>query len=234
MAPKIILIGDDTNLLKVLRRNLDGRGYVVTIVKDEAEIYELAHKDTPDLFILLIANSISTSPIINLCKALRDISQAPMIVVSSMYRDEIIIQALDSGADDFISIPFSMEEFLARVRAALRRWNIFQAELKQVCANIQYGELLIKTEARQVYVGSELITLTPKEYEVLLYLAQRKGKVITHRELLRAIWGPEYGDEREYLRVFIYQLRRKIEKDPLHPQYIQTVSGVGYRFGASD
>lgn len=234
MAPHIILIGDEPNLLRVLRRNLDGRGYVVSIAKDELEIFDLSHKDAPDLFILLIANSTSTTQIINLCKSIRVISQAPLIVVSSKYRKEIVIQALDSGADDFISIPFSIDELLARVRAALRLWNIYQSELKQSCANIEYDELKIKTEARQVYVGSEMIPLTPKEYDVLLYLAQRKGRVITHRELLRAIWGPEYGDEREYLRVFIYQLRRKIEKDPLHPRYIQTVSGVGYRFGSSD
>jgi two-component system KDP operon response regulator KdpE len=230
---KILLIGDEPNILRTLRRNLVGRGYEVSVALDDAETYEITPQIKPDLFVLdLDFTSVQVNGL-EICNELRKVSQSPLIVLSSIESDHIKIQALDFGADDFVVMPFSMEEFLARVRSALRRWMAYRGEKQESEQVILRGDLLIQIDSHQLSVHGKPVRLTPKEYEVLLYLAQRNGKVITHRELLRSVWGMEYGDEREYLRVFISQLRHKIEENPLRPVYILTEPGIGYRF-ASD
>lgn len=230
---KILLIGDEPNILRTLRRNLVGRGYEVSIALDDAEADEIGLQVKPDLFVLnLDFNAVGVNGL-DICTHLRKISQSPLIVLSSIETDNIKIQALDLGADDFVVMPFSMEEFLARVRSALRRWMAYRGEKQANEQVILHGDLLIQIDSHQLSVHGKPVRLTPKEYEVLLYLAQRNGKVITHRELLRSVWGGQYGDEREYLRVFISQLRHKIEDDPMRPVYILTEPGIGYRF-ASD
>jgi two-component system KDP operon response regulator KdpE len=164
---------------------------------------------------------------------LRDIrkqNQAPIIVLSPIGTENLKIESFDLGADDYLVLPFGMGEFLARTRSALRRWNAQQVGSMDGSKVIVSGELMIDFEARQIQVRGEQIHLTPTEYDLLHYLAQNKGKVITHRELLQHVWGPEYGDEREYLRVFISQVRKKIEDDPVRPKLILTEPGVGYRF----
>jgi two-component system KDP operon response regulator KdpE len=231
---KILLIGDEPNLLRTLRRNLVGRGYEVSIALDDAETYEIAPQIKPNLFVLDLDFTADQVNGLEICTQLRKISQSPLIVLSSIETDDIKIQALDLGADDFVVMPFSMDEFLARVRSALRRWMAYRGEKQDQEQVILHGDLLIQIDARQLTVHGKPVRLTPKEYEVLLYLAQRNGKVITHRELLRSVWGAEYGDEREYLRVFISQLRHKIEDDPLRPKYILTEPGIGYRFAADN
>ncbi|MHC1781874.1 MAG: response regulator transcription factor [Anaerolineaceae bacterium] len=227
---KILLIGDEPNLLRTLRRNLVGRGYDVSIALDDVQTYEIAPLVKPDLFVLDLDFSDGQVNGLEICTKLRKMIQSPLIVLSSIETDDIKIQALDQGADDFVLMPFSMEEFLARVRSALRRWMAYRSEKQDIDQIILRGELLIQIDSRQLSMRGKAIKLTPKEYEVLLYLAKRNGKVITHRELLRSVWGAEYGDEREYLRVFISQLRHKIEDNPLRPLYILTVPGIGYRF----
>lgn len=231
---KILLIGDEPNLLRTLRRNLVGRGYEVSIALDDTETYEIAPKIKPDLFMLDLDFTSTQVNGLEICTQLRKMSQSPLIVLSSIESDNIKIQALDLGADDFVVMPFSMEEFLARVRSALRRWMAYRSEKHEPEKVILQGDLLIQIDAHQLTVLGKPVRLTPKEYEVLLYLAQRKGKVITHRELLRSVWGIEYGDEREYLRVFISQLRHKIEDNPIRPIYILTEPGIGYRFAADN
>jgi two-component system, OmpR family, KDP operon response regulator KdpE len=231
---KILLIGDEPNILRTLRRNLVGRGYEVSIALDDAETVEISTQVKPDLFVLnLDFTSIQVNGL-DICAQLRKISQSPLIVLSSIESDHMKIQALDQGADDYLVMPFSMEEFLARVRSSLRRWMAYRGDHQQEQDQIIVrGELIIQVDSHQLSVHGKAVRLTPKEYEVLLYLAQRIGKVVTHRELLRSIWGVEYGDEREYLRVLISQLRHKIEDNPLRPQYLLTEPGIGYRF-ASD
>ncbi len=230
-STKIVLVGDEPNILRTLRRNLLSRGYDVSIALDDQETYELAAQTKPDLFILNL--DFTTIPVdgLSICAQLRKTSQSPIIVLSAIGSEKKKIQALDLGADDYLVMPFSMEEFLAHVRSALRRWSASKADANQgplfLC-----GDLLIDTDSRQVTAHGELIHLTRTEYSILVYLTERTGKVVTHRELLKAIWGEAYGDEREYLRVFISQLRRKIEADPLRPAYILTEPGVGYRFAA--
>jgi two-component system, OmpR family, KDP operon response regulator KdpE len=230
---KILLIGDEPNLLRTLRRNLVGRGYEVSLALDDAETVEITTQVKPDLFVLnLDFTSIQVNGL-DICAQLRKISQSPLIVLSSIESDHMKIQALDQGADDYLVMPFSMEEFLARVRSSLRRWMAYRGEKGEEEQIILRGELIIQVDSHQLTVHGKPVRLTPKEYEVLLYLAQRNGKVVTHRELLRSIWGVEYGDEREYLRVLISQLRHKIEDNPLRPKYLLTEPGIGYRF-ASD
>jgi two-component system KDP operon response regulator KdpE len=230
---KILLIGDEPNILRTLRRNLVSRGYEVSIALDDQESYEIASQANPDLYVLNLDFTVIEVNGLEICARLRNMSQSPIIVLSSVGEENIKIQALDQGADDYLVLPFSMDEFLARVRSALRRWMAFKGETANQDRRILNGDLLIDTDSRQVLVRGKPVRLTPTEYEILLYLAQRTGKVVTHRELLRAVWGSEYGDEREYLRVFISQLRHKIEDNPLRPVYILTEPGIGYRF-ASD
>lgn len=232
-SAKIVLIGDEPNILRTLRRNLVGRGYDVVIALDDVETYEIAAQTKPDLFILNLDFATVKIDGLAICAQLRRISQGPIIVLSAIGSEKTKIQALDLGADDYLVLPFSMEEFLAHVRSALRRWSASKAGDIEQGHLMLYGDLLIDTDSRHVTVHGDHVHLTRTEYSILAYLAKRAGKVITHRELLKAIWGEQYGDEREYLRVFVSQLRRKIESDPLRPTFILTEPGVGYRF-ASD
>jgi two-component system KDP operon response regulator KdpE len=183
-----------------------------------------------DLHILNLDFSTLDIDGLAICRQIREASLAPIIVLSIVGSEKMKIDALDLGADDYLVMPFSMGEFLARVRSALRRWATYRENKPRKTNLIASNDLLIDSDSRQVTMDGNKIHLTPTEYDLLYYLAKNEGKVITHRELLQSVWGPEYGDEREYLRVFISQLRRKIEQDSIHPQHILTEPGVGYRF----
>jgi two-component system, OmpR family, KDP operon response regulator KdpE len=227
---RILAIGDDPNILRVLRRNLFGRGYDVSLALDDQEAYEISRRDLPDLTILILDFASSSIDGLRVLANVRELVESPIIVLSASVSEDMKVQAFDLGADDYLVMPFSMNEFLARVRSVLRRWTKYKTGTSQPQKMILAGELSIDTEGRQVQVRGEAVKLTPTEYDMLLYFVQRVGKVISHRELLHAVWGAEYGEEREYLRVYISQLRRKIEKDPLRPVHILTEPGVGYRF----
>jgi two-component system, OmpR family, KDP operon response regulator KdpE len=230
IANKILLIGDEPNFLRSMRRNLVGRGYEVSVALDDQEAYLMASSFKPDLFVLnLDFTTIDVDGLV-LCTKLRELSLSPIIVLSAIGSEKTKIDALDMGADDYLVLPFGIEEFLARVRASIRRWNLMNTGRIDEDRLIVNRDLLIDTEARQVRLRGENIKLTPREYDILVYLAQRAGKVISHRELLKAVWGNVYGEEREYLRVFISQLRHKIEDDPMRATYILTEPGIGYRF----
>lgn len=231
MVPeKILLIDDEPNILRTLRRNLTSRGYDVSIALDDEETRLLVSRTNFDLHILnLDINTLDVDGLA-ICKHLREVSLAPIIVLSTVGSEKMKIDALDLGADDYLVTPFGMGEFLARVRSALRRWAAFKNSRPQRGNLIASDDLLINPDSRQVSLGDDEIHLTPTEYDLLYYLARNEGKVITHRELLQSVWGPEYGDEREYLRVFVSQLRRKIETDSMHPKHILTEPGIGYRF----
>lgn len=227
---KILLINDEPNILRTLRRNLISRGYEVSIAFDDEETQAMIAQAEFDLYILNLDFNTLDVDGLAICRQVRKVSLAPIIILSAVGSEKTKIDALDLGADDYLVMPFSMGEFLARVRSALRRWASYNDQKAQKANIISSDDLLIDSDARRVTVNGNEIHLTPTEYDLLFYLAKNEGKVITHRELLQSVWGPEYGDEREYLRVFISQLRRKIEKDSLHPQHILTEPGVGYRF----
>lgn len=226
----ILLISDEPNILRTLRRNLVGRGYDVTIALDDQEAYVMTSTLSPDLVVLNLDFTTIKVDGLEICNQIRKLSLTPIIVLSTIGSEQLKIKALDMGADDYLVMPFGMEEFLARVRAALRRWSLMKSGGVEPDRLILSRDLLIDTESRLVRLRGEAVKLTPREYDILVYLAQHAGKVISHQELLKAVWGNVYGEEREYLRVFISQLRRKIEAEPMRPAIIQTEPGIGYRF----
>lgn len=219
----ILVVDDEPQIRRVLRSTLSFRGYTITEVSSGEEAVELAPKLKPDL-ILLDVNLPGMSGI-ETCRQIRRSSDAPIIVltVRSAERDKVV--ALDAGADDYVTKPFGIEELLARIRASLRRHPSADA-----LPPFTSKELTVDFESRRVVVLGEEVHLAPKEFEVLRHLIANMGKPVTHRRLLQIVWGPEYGEETENLRVVINQLRKKIEKDPSQPKYILTEPWVGYRF----
>jgi two-component system, OmpR family, KDP operon response regulator KdpE len=222
-SANVLIVDDEPQIRRVLRSTLSFRGYEILEASTGEEAVELARKAKPDL-ILLDVNLPGISGI-ETCRELRRFTAAPIIIltVRSAERDKVV--ALDAGADDFVTKPFSIEELLARVRASLRRHSAAEA-----IAPFHSKDFSVDFELRRVTVGGEEVHLAPKEFEVLKHLIAQQGKPVTHRRLLQSVWGPEYGEETENLRVVINQLRKKIEKDPAQPKYILTEPWVGYRF----
>ncbi|MGB2663587.1 MAG: response regulator transcription factor [Candidatus Acidiferrum sp.] len=222
-SANILVVDDEPQIRRVLRSTLSFRGYTISEVSSGEEAVELASKLKPDL-ILLDVNLPGMSGI-ETCREIRRSTDAPiiMLTVRSAERDKVI--ALDAGADDYVTKPFGIEELLARIRASLRRHPSADALQPFVSK-----ELSVDFESRRVTVGGEQVHLAPKEFEVLRHLIANLGKPVTHRRLLQIVWGPEYGEETENLRVVINQLRKKIEKDPSQPKFILTEPWVGYRF----
>ena len=222
-SSSILVIDDEPQIRRVLRSTLSFRGYEISEAATGEEGVELTGKLKPDL-ILLDVNLPGISGI-EACKEIRRTSDAPiiMLTVRNAERDKVV--ALDAGADDYITKPFGIEELLARVRASLRRHAPAEA-----MPAFHAKDFSVDFEARRVTAGGEEVHLAPKEFEVLKQLMMQQGKPVTHRRLLQTVWGPEYGEETENLRVVINQLRKKIEKDPAHPKYILTEPWIGYRF----
>jgi two-component system KDP operon response regulator KdpE len=227
---RALLIGDQPEILRTLRRNLGGRGFDVAIAFDDRDAIDMAMTEELDLFVIILDFTTINVDGLAICKGIRERSEAPIIVLSTIGAEQDKIKALDLGADDYLEVPFSMEEFLARVRSTLRRWVGQKSNSSNDRNVIASGELIIDCDSHQVTLDGEEIHLTPTEFRLLQYLAQNQGKVVSHRKILQAVWGAEYGDEREYLRVYISQLRHKIEREPLNPTHILTEPGVGYRF----
>jgi two-component system, OmpR family, KDP operon response regulator KdpE len=219
----ILVVDDEPQIRRVLRSTLSFRGYVIAEASSGEAALEMVHKVKPDL-ILLDMNLPGISGI-ETCREFRRFSDAPiiMLTVRNAERDKVV--ALDAGADDYVTKPFGIEELLARVRASLRRHSAVET-----IPPFHTKDFSVDFESRVVTVAGELVHLAPKEFEVLRKLIAEQGKPITHRRLLQAVWGPEYGEETENLRVVINQLRKKIEKDPSQPKYILTEPWVGYRF----
>ena len=222
---KILVVDDEAQIIRVLRRSLTAHRYDVRTAADGQAGVELFHDWHPDLVITDL--SMPEMNGMELCRAIRKTSATPIIVLSVKGEEHSKVEALDAGADDYVTKPFGINELLARVRAALRRVPVNPGEATQELAD---GDFVIDLAAHRVLVRQQEIHLTPKEFDLLVYLFQNRGKVITHRTLLGAIWGGNYTEQTEYLRVFIGQLRKKIEADPAHPNYILTEPWVGYRF----
>ncbi len=222
-AATILVVDDEPQIRRVLRATLSSRGYVIIDAKTGEEGIELVRKDKPDL-ILLDVNMPGMGGL-EACREIRRGSNAPIIMLTVRNAERDKVAALDAGADDYVVKPFGIEELLARVRAALRRHGTGEALVP-----FETKDLTIDSESRTVMARGEDVHLTPKEFEVLKLLIANQGKPLTHRRLLQAVWGPDYGEETENLRVVINQLRKKIESDPTHPKYILTEPWVGYRF----
>jgi two-component system, OmpR family, KDP operon response regulator KdpE len=220
----ILVVDDEPQITRVLRTSLSAQGYDIRIANSGEMALEIMKDWAPDMIITDL--SMPSVDGVELCRKVRTVSQVPILVLSVRDKEQQKVEALDAGADDYVTKPFGMNELLARVRANLRR----VPPEKEMHAVIEIGDFHIDTAAHKVTVRGREVRLTPKEFDLLVYLARRPGKVIHHRTLLGAIWGGQSTEQVEYLRVFVGQLRKKLEADASSPRYIVTEPWVGYRF----
>jgi two-component system KDP operon response regulator KdpE len=226
-AGKILVVDDEPQIRRVMRVILAGENYEIVEARSGEAALLRFREFLPDL-VLLDLNMPGMSGL-ETCRAIRDTSDVPIVVLTVRHEEEEKVEALDAGADDYVTKPFGKRELLARIRAALRRSPASPLTGPHTFSS---GDLEIDFEARKIQSGKKAVRLTPKEFDLLRYLVSHAGKPVPHRELLQAVWGPDYGDQTDYLRVFITHLRKKIEPNPAKPQYILTEPWVGYRFGS--
>ena len=224
---RVLVVDDESQIRRFLRASLTGHDYQVVEAANGHDALQQVVAAKPDLMILDLG--LPDMDGLEILKRVREWSKMPIIVLSVREREQDKIAALDAGADDYLTKPFGVGELLARMRTAMRHTLPTEQE-----STFQSGELRIDFARRQVWVANREIKLTPTEYEILKYLAANAGKVVTHQQLLRQVWGPAYVNEPHYVRVYVGQLRHKIETDPAQPQYILTEPGVGYRLRVQD
>lgn len=222
-AGRIIVVDDQPKIRRIMRTTLVAEGYEVDEAKTGEEALENMRELRPDLVVLDM--NMPGMGGLAACRAIRKDSNVAIIMLTVRNSEEDKVAALDAGANDFVTKPFSTPEVMARIRAALRRVPGAQSSPKK----IRLGEIVIDFDERTVSKESTSTHLTPKELDLLRYLTQHANEVLSHRELLQAVWGPDYGDQVDYLRVFVKNLRKKMEQNPEHPQYITTEPWVGYR-----
>ena len=226
---RILVVDDEIEIMRALQRSLTAHGFeVFTAASGEDALEAIAHY-RPDLILLDLGLPGMSG--LEVCKQVRMQSNLPIIVLSVKDTERDKVLALDLGADDYVSKPFSMNEVLARVRVALRHAAQIQSGTEPI---FTVGPLRVDFAQRQVQVNGQEVKLTPTEYDLLKVLINNSGKIMTRQMLLSQVWGTGYGSEAHYLHVYIGQLRRKIEPDPAHPRFILTISGVGYRFNSDD
>jgi two-component system KDP operon response regulator KdpE len=225
-AERILVVDDEPQIRRVMKTALASNGYEAYEARTGEEALESLRAYNPDL-ILLDMNMPGMGGMAT-CREIRAVSEVPIIILSVRDTEQDKIAALDAGADDYMTKPFSVNELLARIRANLRRFaGPTSAAEEPIVVSENFS---VDIAARQAIVNGQVVRLTPKEFDLLRYLLTNANKSIPHRKLLQTIWGPDYGDEVEYLRVFVSQLRKKIEPDHAHPRYIITEPWVGYRF----
>ena len=225
MPPRILVVDDEPNILATLAPLLRSRGYEVSTAMSGRAALESVERDSPDLIVLDLG--LPDMDGVEVTRLVRDGRLTPIVVLSARGAEGDKVRALDAGADDYVTKPFGTEELLARVRVALRRRT---EPMPAPSEPIVRGDLVIDRERFRVIRGGEEVRLTPKEFELLTFLAAHQGRVLTHRAILKAIWGPQAIDQPEHLRVLIGSLRRKLERDPANPRFILTEPWVGYRF----
>jgi two-component system KDP operon response regulator KdpE len=220
-GPRVLVVDDEPQILRALQMKLRGAGYSVETAATAQEALMKAGMRPPEAIVLdlLLPDGRGT----DVCRELRRWNSAPILVLSAVGEEKEKIEALDAGADDYVTKPFSGDELLARLRAALRRAAPSPEPVVEV------GDLRIDLEKRAVTMAGEPVSLTPIEYDLLRLLAENEGKLLTHPMILRAIWGPAFQEESNYLHVHVSHLRRKIEPDPTRPRYLLNQAGVGYR-----
>jgi len=224
MPQRILIVDDEPNIVATVSPLLRARGYDVYSATSGRAGLEAVDRDKPDLVVLDLG--LPDVDGIDVCRKMRQVSNVPIVVLSARGGEGDKVAALDAGADDYVTKPFGPEELLARIRAALRRADSPAA----TSGPIVRAGLVIDRDRFRVLRDGEEVRLTPKEFELLTYLAQHPGRVLTHRAILKAIWGPHATDQPEHLRVLVGSLRKKIEPDPSSPRYILTEPWVGYRF----
>lgn len=225
---KVLVVDDEPQITRVLRHSLSAHRYDVRTAADGISALDTFRDWHPDLIITDL--QMPEMDGIEFCREIRKVSTLPIIILSVKGEEKTKVQALDAGADDYVTKPFGIDELLARVRAALRRTPDSQDETE---TRLSDGDFRIDLSTREIEVSGTAVHLTPKEFDLLVFLFRNRGKVITHRAILTAIWGGNSTEQTEYLRVFVGQIRKKIEKDPSQPKYIRTEPWVGYRFNPS-
>jgi two-component system, OmpR family, KDP operon response regulator KdpE len=220
-AQRILVVDDEPQILRALQTNLRGAGYEVETATTAEEALAAAAMRPPDALILDLVLPDGTGT--GISRELRKWSTAPILILSVVGEEREKVAALDAGADDYVTKPFSVDELLARLRAVMRRAAPAGEPV------IHVGDLTVDVEKRSVSLAGRPVSLTPTEFELLRVLAQNEGKLLTHPMILREVWGPAYGQESHYLHVYVSQLRRKIEPDPARPRYLLTEPGAGYR-----
>lgn len=226
-AGRILVVDDEPQIRRIMRTTLTGAGYEIDDAKTGEEALEKLRSFRPDLVLLDI--NMPGMGGLAACREIRAGANVAIVMLSVRNAEADKVEALDAGADDFVTKPFSTPELLARIRAALRRVPASQSS----SGKVRVGRLEIDFVARSVTNGTVATHLTPKELDLLRYLTQHANEAVSHRELLQAVWGPDYGDQVDYLRVFIKNLRKKIETNPESPEYITTEPWVGYRFNGT-
>jgi two-component system, OmpR family, KDP operon response regulator KdpE len=221
---RVLVVDDEPQITRVLRVTLGAQGWDVRTAAEGDAALDVLRDWRPDLVITDLAMPHMTG--IELCRRIRKESTVPIIVLSVKGEEQTKIEALDAGADDYVTKPFNTGELLARVRASLRR----VPPVDPAPPRIDTGDFSIDLDARLVMVSGRDVHLTPKEFELLVHFARNPGKVLTHRALLGAVWGGEFSEQTEYLRVFVGQLRKKVEQQASDPRYLRTEPWVGYRF----
>ena len=230
---RILIVDDELPIQRILRRNLSVSGYDVLVTDNGEQAVEMTRVHEPDLILLDLCLPGQIDGL-EVCRQVRLSMQTPIIVLSALVDEKQKVEALDLGADDYLTKPFSNDELQARVRACLRRASLSENGSESLSQpeilQSEDGYLYMNVIKRLVRAGEQDVRLTPTEFELLRQLMFYAGKVLTHRSLLRAVWGPEYGEEADYLRVYVRQLRLKVELEPSHPRYIITEPGIGYVF----
>jgi two-component system KDP operon response regulator KdpE len=222
---RILVVDDESQITRVLRTSLSSQGYDIRTANDGETALEIVKDWPPDMVVTDLAMPGMDG--LALCRRLRETTKIPIIVLSVRGEERTKVRALDAGADDYVTKPFGMEELLARVRANLRRAPTAEDDDSRL---IELGDFRIDPAAHKVAVRGREIHLTPKEFDLLVYLARHPGKVVSHRTLLAAVWGGQSTEQMEYLRVFVGQLRKKLEPELSSPRYIVTEPWIGYRF----
>ena len=220
---RVLVVDDDTSLLRALGISLRARGYEVDLAATGAQGLDLAAHQHPD--VILLDLGLPDIDGVDVLRGLRGWTAVPVIVLSARDRGSAKVEALDAGADDYVTKPFAMDELLARLRAALRRGTPSDES-----ALVETPSFAIDLLAKRVHRDGEVVRLTPKEWEIVELLVRNAGRLVSQRQLLQEVWGPKYENETEYLRVHLARIRRKLEPNPSHPQYFVTEPGMGYRF----
>lgn len=222
---KVMIVDDEPQARRVLRSALISRGFEVTDARTGEEALESLRSEIPD--VILLDLTMPGMGGLAACRLIRGSSEVPIMIVSARKTEQEKVEALQSGADDYVTKPLGIEELVARIHAVTRRPSV--GSYSRI---VRLESIEIDLESHEVRRGASIERLTSKEFQLLYYLIQNAGKTVSHRRILQAIWGPDYGDELEYLRVFINQLRKKVEPDPSHAKYILTVRSSGYRFAS--
>jgi two-component system KDP operon response regulator KdpE len=221
-APRVLVVDDEPQIVRGLRVVLRNAGFQVDSAGTKEEALDALSHRPPDAVLLDLVLPDGSG--VDVCRQVREWSHVPIVVVSAVGDEREKVRALDAGADDYVTKPFGSQELAARLRAVLRRVSDTGSE-----PAIGIGDLVIDLADRRVRRGDEHVHLTPIEFDLLRVLAQNRGRLVTHRQLLQEVWGPAYGDETHYLRVHVAHIRRKLEVDPTRPRYVITEPGVGYR-----